>query len=88
MRDFVCVRDVVSLMVNNGEPSGVYDLGTSHPISFQMVAELVSAKYGLKIKEVPFPKDLDGKYQIFTSAKKDFKHQFITVRDYLESIHE
>ena len=46
MRDFVCVRDVVSLMVNNGEPSGVYDLGTSHPISFQMVAELVSAKYG------------------------------------------
>jgi|TARA_R100000081_G_scaffold92194_1_gene73210 ADP-L-glycero-D-manno-heptose 6-epimerase len=88
MRDFVCVRDVVSLMVNNGEPSGVYDLGTSHPISFQMVAELVSAKYGAKIKEVPFPKDLDGKYQIFTSAKKDFKHQFITVRDYLESIHE
>jgi hypothetical protein len=49
---------------------------------------LVSAKYGAKIKEVPFPKDLDGKYQIFTSAKKDFKHQFITVRDYLESIHE
>lgn len=88
MRDFVCVRDVISLMIKNDEPSGVYDLGTSQPISFQMVAELICAKYGAKIKEIPFPEDLDGKYQIFTSAKKDFNHRFITVRDYLESIHE
>ena len=73
MRDFVCVRDVVSLMINNGESSGVYDLGTSHPISFQMVAELVCAKYGAKIKEVPFPEDLDGKYQIFTSFQEGFQ---------------
>ena len=57
MRDFVCVRDVVSLMVNNGEPSGVYDLGTSHPISFQMVAELVSANMG-KDKGSSFPQRL------------------------------
>ena len=58
MRDFVCVRDVVSLMVNNGEPSGVYDLGTSHPISFQMVAELVSAKIWSKDKGSSFPQRL------------------------------
>ena len=58
MRDFVCVRDVVSLMVNNGEPSGVYDLGTSHPISFQMVAELVSAKVWSKDKGSSFPQRL------------------------------
>ena len=87
MRDFVCVRDVVSLMVNNGEPSGVYDLGTSQPISFQMVAELVSAKYGAKIKEVPFPKDLDGKYQMLPQPRR-ISNISSSLRDYLESIHE
>ena len=42
LRDFICVDDIVNVVLNNEAPSGIYDLGTSKPISFQEVAELVA----------------------------------------------
>jgi len=85
-RDFVCVRDVVSLVLNNDKGSGVWDLGTGKPISFQTVGDLISSKYNAKIRVVKFPEHLRDKYQIYTKAKPHFpNYNFITVEDYVEN---
>jgi len=86
VRDFVCVDDVVDIVLNNNAPSGIYDIGTGSPISFQEVAELVAKKEGGEIEYIPFPDYLKGKYQTYTCADmswlKDYK--FKTVKEYLQ----
>ena len=49
-RDFICVDDLVNVVLNNENPSGIYDLGTSNPVSFQHVAECVARKYNGEIE--------------------------------------
>lgn len=84
-RDFVCVDDVVNIVLYNIKGSGIYDLGTSDPITFKYVADCVIKKYGGEIETVPFPKHLMGKYQNFTCAEKEWdNYKFIKVRDYLQ----
>lgn len=85
LRDFICVDDIVNIVLNNKKESGVYDLGTSNPVSFQYVAECVANKYNGKIEYIPFPNYLKGKYQNYTCAKKEWDdYKFITVEDYLK----
>jgi ADP-L-glycero-D-manno-heptose 6-epimerase len=84
LRDFVCVNDIVNVVLNNDKPSGIYDLGTSNPMSFQEVAELIIQKEGGEIEYIPFPEHLSGKYQTYTCAKKEFDYSFKSVADYLE----
>ena len=84
-RDFICVNDIVDIVLNNKKKSGVYDLGTSKPVSFQHVAECVANKYGGEIEYIPFPKHLVGKYQSYTCAKPTWgDYKFTTVEDYLK----
>lgn len=83
LRDFVCVDDVVDVVLNNNAPSGIYDLGTGNPISFQEVAELVIKKEGGEIELIPFPDHLKGKYQTYTCADNQFDYKFKTVKEYL-----
>ena len=83
-RDFVWVGDIVETVLNNDKPSGIYDLGTSDPISFQTVGELVAEKYNGTIEYIPFPEHLKGKYQTYTCAKKEWDHKFISVKEYLQ----
>ena len=83
-RDFVCVDDVVDIVLNNDKPSGIYDLGTSNPITFQEVGELVAEKYNGTIEYIPFPEHLEGKYQDYTCAKKEWDYKFTTVKEYLQ----
>ena len=83
LRDFVCVNDIVNIVLNNEAPSGVYDLGTGNPISFQEVAELVAKKEGGEIEYIPFPEHLQGKYQTYTCADNQFDYKFKTVKEYL-----
>ena len=83
LRDFVCVNDIVNVVLNNEAPSGVYDLGTGNPISFQEVAELVAKKEGGEIEYIPFPEHLQGKYQTYTCADNQFDYKFKTVKEYL-----
>jgi ADP-L-glycero-D-manno-heptose 6-epimerase len=64
--------------------SGIYDVGTSNPISFRQVAELVAKKYSAKIIEIEFPKHLIGKYQYHTRAKQEFDYDFMTVKQWLD----
>ena len=49
IRDFICVKDIVHHVLNNDKPSGIYDLGTSIPISFQKVGELIAKKYNAEV---------------------------------------
>lgn len=83
LRDFVCVNDVVNVVLNNEAPSGIYDLGTGKPISFQEVAELVVKKEGGEIEYIPFPEHLQGKYQTYTCADNQFDYNFKSVKEYL-----
>jgi len=84
LRDFVCVDDIVNIVLNNEAPSGIYDLGTGKPISFQEVAELVVQKEGGEIEYIPFPEHLQGKYQTYTCANNQFDYEFMSVADYLK----
>jgi len=83
-RDFICVDDVVDIVLNNDKPSGIYDLGTSNPTSFQEVGELVAKKYNGTIEYIPFPEHLEGKYQTYTCAKKEWDYKFTTIKEYLQ----
>ena len=83
-RDFIWVSDIVNLVLNNDKPSGIYDLGTSNPISFQTVGELIAQKYGGRIKYIPFPEHLKGKYQYLTMAQKIWDYKFTTIKEYLQ----
>lgn len=81
-RDFVWVEDVIDCMLMN-KPSGIYDVGTSNPISFEEVGHLIAYKYNAKIEYIKFPEHLKNKYQYNTCARKDFDHTFITVEEFL-----
>ena len=84
-RDLVCVDDIVYLVLNNRKRSGIYDLGTSNPVSFQHVAECVAKKYNGEIEYVPFPDHLKGKYQDYTRARGEWgDYIFTTVERYLK----
>ena len=86
LRDFVCVTDIVNIVMNNDAPSGIYDIGTGTPISFYEVAKEVAQKEGVKIKMIPFPDHLKGKYQKYTCADmKWVDYDFITVKEFLET---
>ena len=39
MRDFVWVDDVLDIVEDNGAPSGIYDIGSGHTISFREVSQ-------------------------------------------------
>lgn len=84
-RDFICVDDIVKVVLNNENKSGIYDLGTSKPVSFRHVAECVRDKYNGEIEYIPFPDHLKGKYQGYTKAKEEWNdYRFMTVEDYLK----
>lgn len=85
-RDFVCVNDLVDIVLNNKESSGIYDLGTGNPISFEEVARNVIDRFGGEIEYVPFPDNLKGKYQTYTKADMKWigEYDFTKVSDYLK----
>jgi len=85
LRDFVCVDDVIDVMMNNDKPSGVYDLGTSNPISFLKVGKIISECYNVPIETIPFPKHLEGKYQFHTCANTEWNHEFMSVESYVKN---
>lgn len=82
-RDFICVEDVCDRVIDCDYASGIYDLGTSDPISFLEVAEIVANKHGAEIKEIPFPSHLSGKYQYYTMSRRDFVGPYKSVEQWL-----
>jgi ADP-L-glycero-D-manno-heptose 6-epimerase len=84
LRDFIWVGDIIKIVLDNDKGSGIYDLGTSNPVSFQHVAECVAEHYFGKIEYIPFPEHLKSKYQTYTCAKKEWgDYKFKTIKEYL-----
>lgn len=70
-RDFVHVSDVVAVNLHflQRGGSGIYNCGTGEARSFTDIAHALRAHTGKgELKSVPFPADLEGKYQRFTEA--------------------
>jgi len=87
LRDFICVDDIIDIVLNTDKPTGIYDLGTSEPVSFKQVADLVIEKFGGEIEEIPFPDNLKRKYQEYTCAKDEgWNHKFKSIKEYLEGL--
>jgi ADP-L-glycero-D-manno-heptose 6-epimerase len=73
-------------MLDNRKNSGIFDLGTSIPISFQDVGNLIAEKYKVPIEYIPFPEHLRGRYQEFTKAKNEgWPVNFRTVKSYVKN---
>ena len=86
VRDVVCVDDVVDVVSNADNPSGIYDLGSGKAISFKEVAEIIAEKEGAEIEEIPFPNHLRNKYQYNTESNMSWTdHKFITVDEYVNN---
>jgi ADP-L-glycero-D-manno-heptose 6-epimerase len=71
-RDFVFVQDAVEMnlfFLDHPEIGGIFNCGTGSAESFRTLAELVASHYPrARVREIPFPADLSGKYQGFTCA--------------------
>jgi ADP-L-glycero-D-manno-heptose 6-epimerase len=100
-RDFVYVADVTAVNLwlhENPQVSGIFNLGTGKSQTFNDVANAVINfhKRG-KIEYIPFPVELEGRYQSFTQAdisalraagyEESFRSVEEGVSDYLDWLH-
>ena len=104
-RDFIYVKDVAKVQVDAalklyeakttgqeetvGELNGIFNLGTGQATNVQEIADAIKERQQKCFKEIPFPKELEGRYQYFTEADmsatplpEDFK--FKTVFEFLD----
>ncbi|HTX48191.1 MAG TPA: ADP-glyceromanno-heptose 6-epimerase [Caulobacteraceae bacterium] len=91
-RDFVYVRDaadVVAWLLERGDSSGIFNLGSGRARSFKEMAEAVFAAAGRppQIEYVDMPETLRGRYQYFTEARMErlreagYEGQFTALED-------
>jgi ADP-L-glycero-D-manno-heptose 6-epimerase len=97
LRDFICVEDICEMhlkFLKRPDLVGVWNIGTSKPISFLDVAKIIQEKNDCKITEIDFPEELKNQYQEFTCAdltklNKDIgKYEWKTVKQWVNSIYE
>jgi ADP-L-glycero-D-manno-heptose 6-epimerase len=90
-RDFIYVDDVVKVnlwLMKNSGVSGIFNVGTGRSQTFNDVAHAVQRHYGRgEIEYIPFPENLQGRYQSFTEADiaalraAGYKEPFKTVEE-------
>jgi ADP-L-glycero-D-manno-heptose 6-epimerase len=84
-RDFIWVGDVVDVVLNNKRGSGVFDLGTGDPISFEEIGRRIAERYSVGIEYVPMPENIKAQYQAWTRAHDTWgEKKFMTVEDYIK----
>ena len=76
LRDFVYVKDVCAVMkwfLDNGEVSGLFNVGTGSAQSFAELAEATFHALGLEpnIEYIDMPEHLKKKYQYYTQASME-----------------
>ncbi len=71
-RDFIHVDDVVAVnlwLLDNPQVSGIFNVGTGRSQTFNEVAQAVLKAHGRgRIRYIPFPDSLRGRYQSHTQA--------------------
>ena len=93
LRDFIYIKDVVDMNLHllNKDDSGIFNAGTGKARSFLDIAKVVSEHFDKKVKTIPFPEDLKGKYQKFTEAdmskfiKTGYSKPFTSLEDGIKS---
>lgn len=90
LRDFVCVEDIcyVHEQMLAQDVSGIFNIGTGNPVSFEHIAKLIANKYNANIQYIDMPDNIAKQYQRFTKAKNDKIKKFVdinwkTVEEYL-----
>lgn len=71
LRDFVAVEDVCRVhvnFINKVSQSGIWNLGTGNPISFDRVARSIAEKTKATIEHIDMPENLKTSYQAYTCA--------------------
>lgn len=70
LRDFVPVEHIVDIHQKffNVKESGIWNLGTGRPTSFEDVARMIADKYNARIEYIPMPEHLEKQYQKYTCA--------------------
>lgn len=83
-RDFVCVEDVVNIMLMaDQKPSGIYDVGTGKSVNFMDIAFKVAEKHDADIQLIPMPDNIKGIYQKDSIARKHWDYDFKSVDQWL-----
>lgn len=97
VRDFVYIKDVIQANIKacNPKKSGVYNIGTSRPRSFQDIADILQKELGTDYGTEYFPNPFTG-YQMHTQADISTSNEFLDyspqweleegIRDYLLEI--
>lgn len=98
LRDFISVEDVVNVnlwFMEHGDQSGLFNVGTGKPRSFNDVANKLIALHGSgKIEYIPFPEKLRGAYQSFTQAditklrNAGYRESFLTLEEGLRRYYQ
>jgi ADP-L-glycero-D-manno-heptose 6-epimerase len=70
LRDFVPVETVVDVHKKffDVKESGIWNVGTGIPTSFEAVAKEIAKKYNAKIDYISMPDDIKNQYQKYTCA--------------------
>ena len=91
LRDFVSVEDVVETHIKliENQHSGIFNIGTGRPTSFQEVGEKIAKKYNAKVLYRKMPENLIGQYQAYTCANLNKLNSLIQMKwtsivDYIE----
>jgi len=97
VRDFVYIKDVLQANIKacNSKKSGVYNVGTSKPRSFQDIADILQKELGTDYGTEYFPNPFTG-YQMHTQADISTSKAFLDyapaweleegIKDYLSEI--
>jgi len=89
-RDFICVTDVCRVHVDfikSVKKSGIFNVGTGKPYSFQQVADLISSKQ----EHIPIPEEVKYSYQELTCSDNTKlesvlgPQKWISIEEFLES---
>ena len=97
IRDFICVEDICRIhveMIEKNVESGIYNVGTGNPYSFQKIADAISKKYKAEFDYIPIPENIKQSYQKFTCSDNTKlesvlgKQKWITIEEFLEHTDE
>ena len=90
LRDFVCVDDICKLheKMFDVDQSGIFNVGTGRPVSFETVAQSIVNKHGGDIEYIPMPENIKTQYQKYTCAdltnlNSVVDMQWVNIEDYI-----
>lgn len=81
-RDFVPVETVTDIHQRffDVKESGVWNVGTGEPVSFEHVARNIAKQYDASIEYIPMPSNLKDNYQTYTCADMTKTHESLNIK--------